>query len=237
MKKILFLILFPITVLSQNTKTKIEGFAKFKLGMTDSALLSDFPQAELINNAERFNFADKYASLDSGGNFCNQSTIYFIPEYTVTEGLEVSNIFLTFFESKLIDIRITECLEDEKLKDLLIAKYGNGYKKKYSPYLETLVQKYAKQGIPRQKVMDDFASSYTFAIIWDDGNSTISQGVENDYYDFAKGIKENKVNTLVFGVAVTDKKKFLELIACSNSGRQIKYAEYLKNAKKTSNVL
>lgn len=237
MKKILILFLLFLYSFSQNTKIKIEGFSKLKLGMTDSALVSEFSDAQLINNADHFDFSDKYASLDSGGNFCNKSIVYFIPQFTLTDEIEVNSIFLTFLKNKLIDIRITQCNEDNKLKDLLVAKYGSGYRKKYSDYMEVLVRKYAKKGIPRQKVIESFASSYTFAIIWDDGNSTISQGVENDYYDFANGIKENKTNSLVFGVAITDKKGFSELISCSNADRLIKFKEYLKKTKKTSTVL
>lgn len=232
---ILFLSLLSLTAFSQKTSVAIEGVSIFKLGDTITQITNYGYNFRELFIDEDYNFSEKYQTLDSGKNFCSNARVFYCDKVQVDEFEFTQGATLTYYNNKLIDIRLNDILlSGSKITDLLKLKYGQSFGKIFLEGYNYNILKYKAKGVKITPTLDkQLQDLYLSSIYWTNGNNTISVGGSNKTYDFVEK-KYKSPNLAEGGISVTNNKEYEKLINCSNIDYQKKVTEYFKKLKQKS---
>ena len=228
-----FLLLISLCSFCQKTTVAIEGISVFKIGDTVTQVNNYGCNCRELFIDNDYNFSEKEPLLESGINFCNNSRVFHCDNVQVDE-FEFTGATLTYFNNKLIDIRLHDILlgSKSKITDILKLKYGQNFGKIFLDDYYYNILKYKAKGVKITPAIDKHLQDlYLGSIYWTNGNITISVGDSNKIYDFVE--KKYKSADLADGglISVTNYKEYERLIACSNLDYQKKLTEYFKKLK------
>jgi hypothetical protein len=145
LKKTILTLLFLYIYIGLNAQTKITGFGKLKLGSPITIISEMGYSVESISTNQDYYkkiWKSKYSGTSATKiyEFIADSTqdsqitsssldprvrVFWISNYSVTDGIEIKAVKLKFFNEKLIDIY---CDGNEKLDEALTIKYGDPQK-------------------------------------------------------------------------------------------------------------
>ncbi|MER3465276.1 MAG: hypothetical protein C4329_13540 [Chitinophagaceae bacterium] len=233
-----FLLLISLCSFCQKTTVAIEGISVFKIGDTVTQVNNYGCNCRELFIDNDYNFSEKYQSLDSGKNFCNNSRVFHCDTVQVDE-FKFRGATLTYFNNKLIDIRLDNILleslseSESQITDILKLKYGQNFGKIFLEGYYYNILKYKAKGVKITPAIDKHLQDlYLGSIYWTNGNITISVGDSNKIYDFVEKKYKSAAGFADGGlISVTNYKEYERLIACSNLDYQKKLTEYFKKLK------
>ncbi len=229
------LLFLSANAFSQKTNMTIEGVSVFKLGDSITQINNyGYDFRELFIDVV-YNFFEKYQFLDSGKNFCSNARVFYCDKVSVDEFEFSQGARLTYFNNRLIDIRLHEVTSIDQITDLLKLKYGLTFGKIFLDGYRYNKLKYQAKGVKITPAIDkQLQDKFLSSVYWTNGNNSISVGGSNRSYDFAER-KYQSANLGEYGVSVTNNKEYEKLIACSNLGYRKRLNEYLEKLKQKSN--